>query len=277
MKIGNTKKVSLAQMQGGQRATEPTAAVPTLTLPKNQKPQKTYVLTGGNFATTNIKCEAMSEATKNNLRRKIRYIEGATSVFVDEQGDVAGMQLLPITFERGRKLVKDPLLMQFLDLHPNNAANGGNIYKELNPEADAKRSVESRKAEAEAVHMALTSMKIGDLKAVARAFGVRNVSKLSDWEIREAMADNARSNPRRFIEMTRSELPKAIEAASLAIEQGIIMLINNGTQVAWSSGGNSFLTIQIGWEDAKIEFIANWLLTSEGATVLETIEKSIKR
>ena len=274
MQTGNSTKKSYGKVSG-ERPKEEYKPFEAEVLPKEFPVSKTYELCNGSLGDYLIPLNSMSGVkNERGIQRKIRFIAGATSIFVDEQGDVSGVSLLPIVFARGRFFTKDPLLMEYLDSTLLNTQNGGNIYKEVNAERDAQESINTRKLVYDAVHMATSSLKIEEVKTLARALKMRNVSTSKDSVIRLWLIEFAEKNPKEFMSMHQSPLPKVIELAQRGIESQFIV-IQNKRDVAWR-GGNVFYTIPMGYENIPIESIANFLLTKDGASVAKALAEMLE-
>ena len=65
---------------------------------------------------------------EKGINRALRYSKNQRSVFEDEQDGTAILE--PIIFEDGKLSVakNNPILQQFLDYHPDNLSNGGNLF-----------------------------------------------------------------------------------------------------------------------------------------------------
>jgi len=274
MEVGTTKKKDYGKKELKQKS--PSAKIPIAESQRVVASSKKYILLDNSKGTVIIKHECLSHILDDNkLRRKIRFLRGAGSIFVDEQGDVSGYLVEAIVLENGVKLVSDPLEIMYLDAHDRNEANGGILFKEHNPAREASRRLESRLFIAKAVGFAAEGIKIEKLRAINRSLGMNNVSGVEPSIIREWAMDFAESFPAKFIDMVDSPLPDVIQTISVAIEKGFIVLRNNNSEVAWRDGG-TFLSIPPGYEDNRIEFIARYLL-DKGEEVLKTIKDLIKK
>ena len=69
--------------------------------------------------------------------RNIRYCPRENSPYVDEQSENSVREA--VIFRDGRLIVpkEKPNLMAFLDLHPENVSNGGNVFKLVDQKKDA--------------------------------------------------------------------------------------------------------------------------------------------
>ena len=106
---------------------------------KDQLVEKSYRLTDSRSG------EAFMLKTGRNKRllffdedkkynRAIRHCPNEVSIFIDEQSEHALVE--PIIFFNGLLEVKreDQATQKFLDSHPDNSANGGNWFEQINDE-----------------------------------------------------------------------------------------------------------------------------------------------
>ena len=68
--------------------------------------------------------------------REIRYCPNEQSIFRDEQSDNARRE--SVAFRDGRLFVpkEKPNLRKFIEAHPQNQANGGSVFREINKKKD---------------------------------------------------------------------------------------------------------------------------------------------
>ena len=272
MEIGTAKKKSTERSENNQQTIKPSAKLPEQITTEIKT--KKYVHPHGKLGDVILKSESMSKMLKNKVYRAIRYIKGSTSIFVDEQGDVKNHVIAPILMYRGEILVDDPLLMEYMDATIQNVANGGKRFKLHDPVADARRELDLGELLADAEYAA-RKLKISKLKALTRSLGLNNVSALKDDVIRLWAVKTARKDPTYFLSMIESPLPEIIEIVSLGFEQGIIELSADKASVKWKSAGGSFLGIPPGFEENRVEFISQHLLSKEGTEVLDTLKKAV--
>ena len=104
-----------------------------------------------------IICKIPSEVTVfdegTGKVRSIRYCPNEPSIFRDEQGEYARRE--HVVFRDKMLMVPHtkPNLREFLDLHPGNAANGGNIFKIIDKNASAEELLEQEFSQHEAVSL----------------------------------------------------------------------------------------------------------------------------
>lgn len=274
MQAGTTK--NKIDPKGSANKAKTVTPTPSDTKVLERPTSKTYTLCNGSLGDYLIPVRSTSGLkNERGLKRGIRFIKGAQHIFVDEQGDVGGVSLMPIIFARGRFYTNDPLLMEYLDTTELNAENGGKIFKEVNEERDAQEAIDSRKLIYDAVHMATSSLKIGEVRTLARALKMKNVTTSKDSVVRFWLINFAENNPQEFMEMHQSPLPKVVELAQRGLETGFI-IIQNRRDVAWR-GGNVFYTIPLGFDNIPVESIANFLLTDDGATVAKALAEMLEK
>jgi hypothetical protein len=111
--------------------------------------------------------------------REIRYCPNEPSIFRDEQSENARRE--SVTFRDGRIFVpKDkPNLRAFLDLHPQNKANGGTTFKEVNKKRDAELELKKEFLTTDAVAL-VRDKDINDLLPVAMYFKVNINAAVSE-------------------------------------------------------------------------------------------------
>ena len=74
---------------------------------------------------------------EKNTIREIRYCPNEPSVYVDDQSDKALKQ--SVIFREGRLFVRrdQPNLKEFMQMHPQNQANGGKLFKVVDKKKEA--------------------------------------------------------------------------------------------------------------------------------------------
>ena len=127
--------------------------------------------------------------------RPLRYSSNQKSPFEDEQdGNVI---LEPIIFENGflRVPATNPVLQQFMSLHPGN----GRLFEEIDLEKDAQDEVQAIHDEVDAM-VAARDLDISTMEKVARIALGRNVDVMTSAELKRDVMMFARRNPKSFLE-----------------------------------------------------------------------------
>ena len=86
---------------------------------------------------------------EKGINRALRYSKNQRSIFEDEQDGTAILE--PIVMEDGKITVikNNPILQQFMDMHPDNIANGGTLFYEFDPQKVAEDSIRDLNLEVE--------------------------------------------------------------------------------------------------------------------------------
>lgn len=202
--------------------------------------------------------------------REMRYCENEKSVWVDEQSDNAIRK--PVLFSNGRLLVPrtKPNLQEFLDRHPQNIANGGNVFKLIQKDVSAKIELDKEFSINEAVAM-VRDKAIGDLLPVAMYFNI-DINRESS-EIRFDLLKEAKSNPTKFIESFDSPTVIARSKVRQAADYQIINLKEDGCY--WFDSNRLIVATPVGQD--SLDVMSRFCLTEKGASVLSTIENELSK
>lgn len=200
--------------------------------------------------------------------RSIRYIPREDTIFTEEQTSKPVKQ--PIMFENGRLWVRknQPNLKRFLDMHPGNEANGGNIFRKVNLEKSAQKDL-SQEFEAMDAIMLLREKPLGDILAVATAFAV-NTDRPVD-EIKHDLMQFAKRNPKTFIEAFDNPVVEAKAKIRKAMDMGIIN--HSKGHVKWTDTNKHIIAVPVG-QDA-VDVFTRFCMTETGSVVLSEIERQL--
>jgi len=202
--------------------------------------------------------------------RELRYCPSENSVWTDEQSENAVRK--PILFRNGNLMVRkdQPNLMEYLDRHPHNVANGGNTFKVLDKNADAEVEIEKEFKTAEAISM-VRDKDINDLLPVAVFFGVSTNAASS--EIRHNLLRIAKSTPSKFISAFDDPTVKVKAMIHQAKEYNIIKLGSDGAY--WFDSNTMIIANPAGADCA--DTLARFCLTEKGASTLGSIEDHVDK
>jgi hypothetical protein len=214
---------------------------------------------------------------KTNSQRRIKYVPGEQSIFVDEQSEESlNIKKQPIVFSRGILAVSytNPLLIEYLNATNFNSSNP-NRLKSVNPVfylidkgEDAKVSVQKSIKEVEAASVAL-KMPLEQLLGYARVLGV-NVDKSTD-EIRYDMMQIAKKDPKAFVEGLDDPRTEYAELFILAKEYNILK--SSKSDISWNNGG-VICTIPLGV--SEVEKATDFFMSEEGDAVYKEVRKRLE-
>jgi len=208
--------------------------------------------------------------SEKNTVREIRYCPNEPSIWVDEQSDNAIKE--SVAFREGKLFVprEKPNLKEFLDLHPMNMGNGGNVFKEVDKKRDAERELEREFKLTEAIAM-VRDKDIQDLLPIALYFKVSINQPTS--EIRYNLLRIAKTKTKEFIEAFDSPQVTTRATIQQAGDYQIINLKKDG--VYWFDSNSLIVSVPVG-QDA-MDVMVRFCLTEKGAPVLGDIEERLDR
>jgi|TARA_R110000824_G_scaffold4388_4_gene21182 hypothetical protein len=231
---------------------------------------KVFSINRGGGIVTKIKSEASVYDPETNLVRGIRYCPGEPSIFRDEQNQNSRRE--HILFRDGLLAVpyNKPNLAKFLELHPNNSANGGKLFKLLDNSRDSQEEVNSEFLTHDAVSLVRTKGS-DEILAVALSLNINIEQKMID--IRREMLREAKSSPAAFIAMFDDPRVKTRSAVIQATDFQIISCKNDG--IYWFDSGRLIISVPQG-QDPK-DIMVRFCLTEKGASVYEELVNRLEK
>ena len=207
---------------------------------------------------------------EKNTVREIRYCPNEPSIFVDEQSDNAVRK--SVTFTEGRLFVprEKPNLKQFLELHPYNKDNGGNIFRVVDKTKDAAKELEKEFAISDAISI-VRDRDINDLLAIALYYGININANTS--EIRFNLLRIAKSKPVEFMQSLDSPEVTCRSSIKQAAEYQIISIKPSG--VHWFDSNGLIVSVPAGMD--SVDVMVRFCLTEKGASTLAIIEEKLER
>lgn len=202
--------------------------------------------------------------------REMRYCPNEPSIWRDEQSDNAVKE--SVVFERGRIFVakNKPNLRVFLDKHPGNKANGGNIFKQIDKRKDATQELNKEFKLTEAITL-VRDTDITDLLPIAIYFKVAIDSPVT--EIRYNLLQIAKKKPQEFIESFDSPQVQARASIQQAKDYQIIRLKEDGA--FWFDSNSLIVSVPAGQD--PLDVMVRYCLTEKGASVLSDIEQRLDK
>lgn len=202
--------------------------------------------------------------------RAIRYCPSEGSIFVDEQSEFAVKQA--IVFNEGRLFVRpdQPNLRDYMNAHPGNVANGGNLFKLENKEQKAEIKVDQEFLLADAVSL-VRDKDLNDLLGVAVALGM-NVDRPVN-EIKHDLLVYAKKSPQKFIDSFDNPVVEMKAKIRQAAKYQIIKLEPSG--VKWFDSNQLIVSVPAGKN--PLDVFVRYCLTEAAVPVVEEIEKQLNR
>jgi len=202
--------------------------------------------------------------------RELRYCPNEPSVWRDEQSDNATRQ--SVIFRDGKMFVpkSQPNLRVFMEKHPFNQANGGNIFRLVDKKRDAEIELKKEFFLTDAVSM-VRDKDIQDLLPVAMYFGVNINASVSD--IRYNLLRIAKTKTQEFIESFDSPQVRTRSILQQAADYQIIKMTSDS--VKWFDSNTMIVSVPVGQE--PLDVLARFCLTEKGSPVLATLEERLER
>lgn len=223
-----------------------------------------YRLTGGRTPLTCMiatKHSRSKELTwldqEKQENRALRYATNQSSIFQDEQDSQA--RLGQVIFIDGALVVteRQMTLKKFLEHHPDNVLNGGNVFEVMDHEAEAKAAVEEMDVEFEAQQMS-RALSMKELEAVMRKINPDKVDSMYADEIKRDVRVFAKNNPALFMRIVGSTEVEHDNTIANIIEAGLIIFKKQDTEVWYNLEDNKKLLFKIPWGEDSIEALTNY-------------------
>jgi hypothetical protein len=207
---------------------------------------------------------------ENDTVRELRYCPNEPSIWRDEQSENATRQ--SVIFRDGRIFVpkSQPNLRMFLDKHPYNKSNGGNIFRLVDKKKDAEVQLQREFALTEAVSM-VRDKDIQDLLPVALYFGVNINSSVSD--IRYNLLQIAKKKTKEFVQSFDSPQVRTRSILQQASDYQIINVKEDA--VKWFDTNKLIVSVPVGQN--PLDVLTRFCLTEKGSLVLSTLEERLER
>jgi len=192
-----------------------------------------------------ILCKIKSEVTVYDEERggiqAIRYCPNEPSVYRSDQSEYA--QREHVVFRDKLLMVpkNKPNLQEFLDKHPDNAANGGGIFKLIDKNASAEE---------------LLDININQRNA----------------EIKRELLAEAKSNPTRFVQLFDNPQVKCRSAVMQAVDFQILNSKQDG--MYWYDSNRLIVSAPMGTD--PVEVTTRFFMTEKGATAYERVLEQLE-
>lgn len=206
---------------------------------------------------------------EKGYNRAIRYSKNQRSPYVDEQDDSA--QTDKVMFKDGFLHVpaNDPVLQQFLELHPLN----GKKFELVDKEADAQKDLSIMEQEIEALNMVRT-MNIEKLERIGRVMLKGDISKMRTAELKRDLMIVARQDPAFFLN-TADDPDTNFESQIIELfDNRVIAWRNKQKDVYYNMPSNKKRLVSIPNGSDPIEYLKAFFKSEEGSVVFETLLKA---
>lgn len=202
--------------------------------------------------------------------RALRYARNQKSPFEDEQDGNAILEA--IIFEDGFLQVPqtNPVLQEFLRLHPGN----GDVFVEIDYEKDAEAEVEQLNIAVDAL-VAARTLDTEQLENVARVVLGRDITRMTTSEIKRDVLVAARRDPEYFMSILDDPMLNLQAKVARFFEEKLLGLRNNGKDVYYNLPGNKKKMLTVPNGEDKNFIVASFLQSDEGIEALKLLENNL--
>jgi len=207
--------------------------------------------------------------------RALRYATNQESIFVDEQkGDILTEE---IVFDHGQYRVPDdnPVLQRFMDMHPDNVKNGGQLFQEHDPVAESVAIMKDVMEKREAMNIFI-DMDDKEKVAYLRNYLPTRVDKMAKSEIDVAIANRVEMDPEKFIEMNQDPDVGRKNTINEAIAANIIQWKKAKSQVNWNLGTRNSIICRIPEGENPEDALERYLMSNDGKESFIEIERAVE-
>jgi len=205
------------------------------------------------------------------IQRKARYVKGEETIWENEQDGFSRVSPAETKFIDGTLNVSkfDPMLKLFMDLHPDNVANGGSVFELYIKEQTAEKTLETEFLVSDATNI-IKNKTVDDLLPIAKHYGID--TRLSPKEIKLELVHIAKNRPADFIKQFDNPLIKIEAYVNNAIDFNIISIVDD--VVLWHDTRKPIINGVAGRD--IVQTFSMYLASDEGADVLSSIKDQLK-
>jgi len=200
--------------------------------------------------------------------REIRYCKNEHSIWKDEQSERSVKS--PVIFRMGRLFVNrdQPNLKAYLDLHPENTANGGAMFEIVDNIKKAELDIDKEFLVNDAISM-LRTKDLDELLAVALAYGMDIDRPIA--EVKHDLLIKAKASPDTFIQSFDNPVVSMKSKIRQAISYQVIKTKNNA--VSWFDTNKHIISVPAGQD--PVDVFVRYCMTEAAAPVVAEIERQL--
>jgi len=207
---------------------------------------------------------------ETGVNRPLRYARNQRSPFEDEQDGNAILE--PVVFEDGMLFVdrSNQVLQEFLHYHPHN----GQVFEEVDNEADAARDLEEATMELNAQVMAM-ELPLEKMISVARAFIGNSVDKMTTSEIKRDLLMFAKSRPEELLAIINDPMLELQDTVMQMEQVGLIKI--KGKNVFYNLKNNKKQMLVVPHNTDPYAIIGTYLQSDEGIQMFKILKKALNK
>ena len=205
---------------------------------------------------------------ESGMVREIRYCENENSIWKDEQAERSVKT--PVIFRMGRLFVNErqPNLRAFLEIHPQNKANGGSLFELVDNLKKVEVDIDNEFLVNDAINM-LRTKELDELLAVALAYGMDIDRPIA--EVRHDLLLKAKASPKTFIESFDNPVVSMKSMIKQAISYQIIKADKDA--IKWFDTNKHIISVPAGQE--PVDVFVRYCMTEVAAPVVAELERQL--
>tara|TARA_R100000654_G_scaffold38990_1_gene64755 strand:+ start:6591 stop:7319 length:729 start_codon:yes stop_codon:yes gene_type:complete len=202
--------------------------------------------------------------------RALRYASNQKSPFEDEQDGNAIIE--PVVFENGFLSVPqtNPVLQQFLELHPGN----GQLFEEVNVERNAQEELDNISHEVDAL-IAAKQMDISTMETVARVHLGARVDTMSSAEIKRDVLMFAKNSPQAFLDAIEDSSIEIQDLVAKLFDKNLLSLRNKNKDIYYNLPNNKKKLSNVPYGEDPRDIVLNILVNDE--EIMNALEKQLMK
>ena len=200
--------------------------------------------------------------------REIRYCENEHSIFKDEQNEKSVKT--PIVFRMGNLMVRgdQPNLQAYLEVHPDNKANGGGLFYMVNKTKKVENEIDQEFLVNDAINM-LRNKDLDEILAVALAYGM-DINRPTS-EIKHDLLLKAKKSPQSFMDSFDNPIVAMKSKVRQAIAYNIIKASSDA--VKWFDTNKVIISVPAGQD--PVDVFVRYCMTEAAAPVVAELERQL--
>ena len=263
---------------GRPKTTAPISEAPTMDAPKYRKPvvkrqeklsETSEYIALNSGAVLMLMQSGITIYDEDTSRvREVRYCENEHSIFKDEQAERSVRT--PVIFKMARLFVpkEKPNLKYFLEIHPGNKANGGNLFEIVDKAKKVEVDIDKEFLMNDAVSL-LRSKELDELFAVAIAFGIDIDRPVS--EVKHDLLLKAKAAPKTFIDSFDNPVVAMKSKVKQAISYQIIK--ESPDAIKWFDTNKIIISVPAGQN--PVDVFVRYCLTEAAAPLVAEMDRQL--
>lgn len=202
--------------------------------------------------------------------KALRYAKNQRSIFQEDQDGTAILE--PIIFEEGKLNVPktNPVLQQFLDMHPDNVENGGTLFYEFDPQKIAEQKVIDLNLEVDAL-IAARSLDLNKMMAIGRIHLRGNVEKMTSAELKHDILLFAKNYPEEFLDAINDPDIEVNDTVARAFSEKYV-IVKGKKDIHYNLAKNKKKILTIPFGETKEMALMSWFKSDEGLEFYQFLE-----